>query len=88
MINNNFTFIFFEENNLNPHLMDKQMKSSNKTRRKPLNDIVSELMHQNFQGKEQNCQKQFENIIFNKAKVMKKFMRLNSIGKHYILWKI
>jgi len=45
-------------------------------------------MHQNLQEKEQNGQKGSENIIFNKTKVMNKFMKLNSIRKHYILWKV
>lgn len=50
--------------------------------------IANKQMDQNLKEKDQNEQKGFENSIFNKTKVMNKFMKLNSIRKHYILWKV
>jgi len=41
-------------------------------------------MHQSLQEMKQNDQKRSETIIFNKTKIMNKFIRLNSIGEDYI----
>ena len=49
---------------------------------------MNKEMHQSLQNKEQNDQKGSKNIISSKNKIMNKFMRLESIWKNSILWKI